>query len=438
MQFKKILFQFTSWQIKGLTSLIMIALTIFVNNTEAQAKANVESVPRPDSAPATGIGGQGIEGILDLKSDTTLEFPLEFEIRPDLSVRDNSLSPSSVIGEGNLLNIAQTAADVWSTAFPELPDFNIGVGWADFDLTNLGASSGAFTSSLFGGGIPTDGLAAFYIHADDNFPDANEVIPGSDLDGLILFNSQENLELEEGGSIKYYFDPDPLNSPIFGKIESYFEREKNGINYGRSKFVSTDFPISDSTDDPFASFGVNPNDLVADAFSIFLHEIQHALGLTRINPDATETGKLIDTDTQEFSNLDLRINAGDFAGTIIPTTYNGFDTSSLHLNDDLKNDPEFNFESSPSVITRANIIKENQIPTPVSLGIVTDRERKCPSAADIVAIAEINGYTNYDTNPCKTLARQKVPEPSSILFFIALGTFGGWQLGRQNNLAHRF
>jgi hypothetical protein len=74
-----------------------------------------------------------------------------------------------------------------------------------------------------------------------------------------------------------------------------------------------------------------------------------------------------------------------------------------------------------------------QIPTPVSLEIVTDRERKCPSAADVLAIAEINGYTNYDTNPCLTLAKQRVPEPSTMFFLFGLGIYGSLQL-RRNRL----
>ncbi|MGK7952473.1 MAG: hypothetical protein AB4368_27720 [Xenococcaceae cyanobacterium] len=108
----------------------------------------------------------------------------------------------------------------------------------------------------------------------------SNLIP-SNLDGLILFNSQKNLILSNGGRILYYLDPNPLNSPIFGSINGLVSRSKNGINYGRSIFV-------DSQLDPFADLGANPEDLVIDVFSVALHELQHALGLTRVNQGAKE------------------------------------------------------------------------------------------------------------------------------------------------------
>ena len=449
MQLRELLSKFTSFQIKGLTSVMMIAFkifvtaifTIFVAATEAQAAPPppvVESAPEPESADLQNISGQGIEGLKNILDNGALNLSDNSKV-----TISRDLPNTVTIGDGNLLEIAQAALDVWLTAFPKLKNLDIkyGVGSANFEIYCQSIRELAFPNVIL-----TD-LAAFYIHADGdddllpaNFPDANNFIPGSDLKGVILLNSQEDLVLSNGGKILYYLDPDPLDQDpqkhsIFDSVASFVEREKNGINYGRSKFV-------DSENDPFSSLGANPGDLVIDFFSVALHEIQHALGLTGFNPKATNTGKLVDTANPGISNFtgnrDLQINLPEFSGTI-PTTFNETDDSpSLHLNDDLdySDDTNFNFEDLENDLGllppgyRVEKIKNDQIPTPVALDIVTDRERKCPSAADVLAIAEINGYTNYDTNPCETLAQQKVPEPSTIVFLISLGVYGSLQLRR--------
>ena len=436
MQLNRLASKFTSYQLKSLTSVMAITFTIFV--TTAKAQAQIDGAPDPISSQLTGTTGQRIEGVEEIIENRSVSVsPLD---SPFMGI--SSMPPSTVIGSGDLLNITQTAFDVWLTAFPELEnvDINIGVGWADFmiapnkiqtERTDPIPPTLSFDEAS-PDGILTD-LAAFYVHADENFPDAKKSIPDSNLDGLILFNSQENLEVKkeigsEPGRVLYYLDPDPLSSSIFGSVanENYIERQKNGINYGRSKFVT-------SEEDPFASLGANPNDLVIDVFSVALHELQHALGLTRVNPNAVD--KLVPTESDNSNlagNLDLKIDLPDFSGAI-PTTYNANDPD-LHLNDDLDLINETDFDFIPqSLDSRVSRIKNNQIPTPVSLEIVTDRERKCPSAADVLAIAEINGYTNYDTNPCLTLAKQRVPEPSTMFFLFGLGIYGSLQL-RRNRL----
>ena len=371
---------------------IFIVIAIFfitVIPSTAFAGGRVKNSPPPNSSPMQGSAGIGIEGIQKIVDNGALDIDSEIEIT------DNP--PNTVIGGGNLLDIVQIAADIWQTALPELPKYNIGVGWSDFQLDKsiiANPYSNCFLTSSNGTSID---LAAIYIHGDNNFPKAEQKIAGAeDLDGIILFNNQKDLRLPNGGRILYYLDSNPLNSKMFGRLENFTERQKNDLNYGRSKFGDNKL---------FSRIGAEENDLVIDVFSVALHEIQHALGLTRVNSNATNkltSTKIIGT-TNFVDTLDLPMKWAN-----LPTTYyKGIDPeySSLHLGDDLSFDDLFDFSSLlPNPGNRVAQIKANRIATPIALDVVTDRERKCLSAADVLAVATINGYSEINPNPCRTVA----------------------------------
>ncbi|MGK7952474.1 MAG: hypothetical protein AB4368_27725 [Xenococcaceae cyanobacterium] len=142
---------------------MMLAFTIFGAATEAKAQIPaVQNSPPPGTTEPHG-SPQRIEGVNTILNNRILGSGTIFNLSPSL--------PSTVIGSGDLVDITQTALDVWTTAFPnQIPAIEIGVGFADFKIDpNITVGDFVLVSP---DGILSD-VAAFYTHADDNFPDAN-------------------------------------------------------------------------------------------------------------------------------------------------------------------------------------------------------------------------------------------------------------------------
>ena len=357
-------------------ALLSALLGVTLIPQEAQAYGPVDSAPPPETPPPGGNNtNQGIEGINEIIATT--DNPSFIRVSEEFTVDgiDGLPNPDNVIGEGNLLDIVKSAGNVWETAFPGLTDnVSLRVGWADFgaDLTDP-ILAGAVNS----GGLDPDGILSFYIHGGNSFPNNSEDDPGIPLNpdsevtepGLLLFSAESNGELAlpaasedelvdgvilfnsrplkgdvDGDGMEerilLYLDDDPLNSDVFGSLEDVADddRVQGGINYGRSTFKQPE-----DFNSPENNIVVGENDIVIDAFSVALHELQHNLGLTRGNPNAKST--LIEDDINSNGSLsDFKIDIDFFdtiisttsSDTIIPTTFDKDDPDpSLHIFDNL-------------------------------------------------------------------------------------------------------
>ncbi|MCA1995064.1 MAG: hypothetical protein LDL41_23900, partial [Coleofasciculus sp. S288] len=187
--------ELASWFLRCCPARLGLIATVILTSLstiapEAQARIRVTTAPEPSSSTALAGNRQRIEGIENLDLPNGI-----FDIRDDLQVSGTTglPNPDNVIGSGNLLDVVQAAADVWDTAFPDLPDIDIGVGWADFGEEYLVSTAIGLLDSLTT--IDIDGIVAFYIPAEQYpedlsaFPD-NFTAENFPSDGLILFNSQ--------------------------------------------------------------------------------------------------------------------------------------------------------------------------------------------------------------------------------------------------------
>ena len=220
-----------------------------------------------------------------------------------------------------------------------------------------------------GGNLPDimSAAAAYWMAA---FPDVNWTVdlqyqwggigvglnaqfePTDDIDGHII----EGDIYFNNSSVDWYADPNPLNmqSPAYGPLDSEtIDFNGNPLNIGRS----------------WQALAGGPADNYLDLLMVAQHEIGHALGI--YNPPATVQDVII---TPEISN-----------------TFAGYSIFLDGLHDHIDN---------PLTALMASGFH-------MSAG-----QRKGISAADILAIAEINGWQNPNLNP------YPVPEPSSVVLLL--------------------
>lgn len=450
------------WNQIGFISLAtLLGWGVMTPQAQAGFNVGVQVIP-PNSEDVKGSSPQDIvEGSNVFGLDSVITFDTEF-----LDMGSNSPLPSNVIsnidGGGNLqdlVDLVDTAADVWETALPGFDDIDIDIAWADFGLQPLAESSqlnvgepffvdnvqifvdnfqksqnrflltstindsiipaltsgvppsfiiidqgGFFLSavppeeinefeqtfiSITPEDIEIDGLAAIFV-PDPSEEDEETTFPSG---GTLIFNSQDLVfdidGDEEEESIKFFLDDNPLDSEVFGSVTNILERDGedslSGINIGRSSFADN------------SQFGEeDENVLMVDLFSVALHELQHALGTTRVNEKANNSLN----DQNEIVTND---------STEIPTDFEPF----IHI--DLDSDTD-------------------NTPTPVGLETVTFSERKCPSGADVLAVGEVAFGDGLDKeqlelNPCQALATT-VPESSPIFPLLLFGA-GGLFVTRQ-------
>ncbi|MDJ0535680.1 MAG: hypothetical protein QNJ70_24865 [Xenococcaceae cyanobacterium MO_207.B15] len=470
------------------TPLVRVGLTAIItllswSGMTSKAKAGFDLSAKGAEPPEVEVEGGSIQALIegsDVFGDGSI---LTFD---EFSIIDNSNLPDNVIsnGDGSLLDLVNTAGDVWTQALPEFEDIQINVAWADFGLVSLASppeelpspleelasqlqdqnesdlsdliegfertndlflltsmANPSITNALtfvnpvteaeefileqipdtpdeeatFNLLAPSseinefeetfisispeeteiDGLAAIFIpvifEEDGTIINQGEQFPSS---GTIVFNSQEDLEFDLDGdgtleTIQFFLDDNPLDSEVFGSATTLTERDGEGslagINIGRSSFAdNSQFPLEQDDENVF----------VVDLFSVALHELQHALGTTRTNPEA------IDDDSLSDGNIVTN------DGNEIPTDFEPF--IHIALDTDLPNTP-----------------------TPVGLETVTFGERKCPSAVDVLAVAEVGfdeGQADgqLSLNPCADLATAptSVPESSTIVPLLIFGAGG--------------
>ncbi|MBW4476818.1 MAG: matrixin family metalloprotease [Tolypothrix brevis GSE-NOS-MK-07-07A] len=314
-----------------------------------QAKAlRINVRPANTSPPPLNVTGSDPLSTGDVDTDISLPNGNLVNVQPIERLLNNA------VGGGNFYDIVRAAADYWEGAVKDdSVVLNLNIGTAS--LTQQTNRRDTYESDY--GEL---GLHLLNAGQETTLADGTKVF--RETEGTILFNSDS--------SIRFFLDHTPRTSEEFEQFKTSEANLGGGIvNVGRSAF-----PNNLSTQ---AATGF-------DLFTVALHEIGHALGLSRVNPAAI--GEL---------QGDSVINVGSglpFAGTQIPTTF-GQD-GVVHL--------------APSLSTFSA--------APVGSSTLRLGERRLLSEIDILAVAQISKYANVNLNP----PSQRVPEPSYLLGLFAV------------------
>jgi hypothetical protein len=293
---------------------------------------------------------------------------------------EGGAAPNNAVGEGNLFDIFEAAADWWELAIQDDFTLNIDYGWAELGGSTLGVAKA--------------GLPELQIDDPKKPIDPNDIFPLKkmiiqfDNDGIFEFDDDEDGIIDRTQSYSWFLDSTPNQNEEFEPIEdeeSTIDLGGGNINIGRV-YTAKD---GDASEKP-------------DLLTTALHEIGHALGFGKFEFEfeftTSDSDEIIKQTIKnpEFKDPIVISEPLPFKGTQIPTTEEG----GGHI------EIEIPGESEP-------------LSSPLLFKSLSPGRRKLPSEVDILGVAQVSGFEDVNLNPVHT-----VPEPLTILGSVTALGFG--------------